>query len=380
MTEKLFYKDQYIEKFRANVLSCEKKNKEFYVILDKSAFYPEGGGQPGDSGYIGEARVTDTVEIDGNQIHICDREVTGECECKIDRDKRFLYMQLHSAEHIFSGILHGLTGFDNVGFHIGKNYEVTVDFNGAVSDEILMLAEEKTNDKIFENVEIKEVFPREEEIEKLNFRSKKEINSKLRLIEIPGADLCACCGTHVKYTGEIGLLKVLSCYNYKQGVRITLAIGKKALYDYREKCENVTQISVSLCAKTGEVAQAVEKLKEKHNDTRIELNNTKRELFETKCESVKADFPVVFDGASNADNARILADMLAQSKKIGIAFSGDDEKGYKYAVVSLSEDVREIGKKINSLLDGKGGAKPEMAMGNVKATRAQIEKVIKEII
>lgn len=379
MTEKLFYKDQYIEKFRANVLSCEKKNKEYYVILDKSAFYPVGGGQPGDSGYIGEARVTDTVEINESQIHICDREVKGECECKIDRDKRFLYMQLHSGEHIFSGILHGLTGFDNVGFHIGKNYEVAVDFNGAVSNEILMLAEEKTNDKIFENVEIKEVFPREEEIEKLNFRSKKEINSKLRLIEIPGADLCACCGTHVKYTGEIGLLKVLSCYNYKQGVRITLAIGKKALYDYREKCENVAQISVSLCAKTGEVAQAVEKLKEKHNDTRIELNNIKRELFGTKCESVKADFPVVFDGASNAENARILADMLAQSKKIGIAFSGDDEKGYKYAVVSLSEDVREIGKKINSLLDGKGGAKPEMAMGKVKATRVQIEKFVKEI-
>ena len=380
MTEKLFYKDQYIKNFKAKVLSCEKKNKEFYVILDKSAFYPEGGGQPGDTGYIGEARVIDTVEKNGNHIHICDREVTGECECEIDREKRFLFMQIHSGEHIFSGILNKLTGFDNVGFHIGKNAEVTVDFNGVVSNDILMQAEEKTNDKIFENVEIKEVFPNEKEIENLKYRSKKEINSKLRLIEIPGADLCACCGTHVKRTGEIGLVKVLSCYNYKQGVRITLAMGKKALYDYREKCENVSQISVSLCAKTGEVAQAVEKLKEKHNETRIELNNVKTELFKTKCENVEADFPVVFDGASNAENARVLADMLAQSKKIGFAFSGDDENGYKYAVVSLSEDLREIGKKINTLLEGKGGAKSEMAMGNVKATREQIEKVIKEII
>ena len=375
MTEKLYGKDQYIRKFRANVLSCVKNGDKYYVILDKTAFFPEGGGQPGDRGIIGGVKVIDTQEQGEDILHICDGGVSGEADCEIDWDFRFLNMQQHTGEHIFSGIMHSETGFDNVGFHMGEN-EVTVDFNGSVSPETLELVEKKANEAIWKNTAVEEILPPDDELENYDYRSKKELSGQVRLIRIEGADLCACCGTHTARTGEVGMIKAVNMMKYKQGVRIRLKIGARALEDYTEKNGSVYDISALLCAKTEEVAEAVAALKERMAREHFRFNELKKKYYELKIEGISAENPVIFDDSGSADDARMIADMLAEKLGTGIAFSGDDENGYKYAVVSRNADARETGKKINAALNGRGGGKPEMVTGTVSATREQITKSV----
>ncbi len=375
MTEKLYYADAYLWEFTANVLSCAQNGRYYDIILDRTAFFPEGGGQPGDRGYIGKAKVIDTVLRGDEIVHVCLDAAEGECECSLDGEFRFSNMQQHSGEHIFSGILHSLTGFDNVGFHMGEK-EVTVDFSGPVNAETIREAEIKTNEIIWKNAPVTAIYPDENEIPAFDYRSKKEIEGQLRLIKIEGADLCACCGTHVARTGEVGMVKVITSENYKGGVRITLRIGKFALEDYIEKNNSVLEISASLCAKYGEVAEAVEKLKEKQNDLRIELNDAVKETVALRANEFTPETPFVFDDKGSADFARLLADAGADRVKTAFVFSGSDETGYKYAVASRSEDVRETGRALNSSLNGRGGGKPEMIMGSLTATADEIKAFI----
>ena len=387
MTEKLFYKDQYIKEFTALVVSCDKKEKGYEVILKKTAFYPEGGGQPGDRGTIGDATVADTYESAGKDeiIHLCDRPVSGEVMCRTDWPFRFSNMQQHSGEHIFSGFVHSLTGFDNVGFHMGKT-EVTVDFSGPVSDETLLEAERLTNNIIFDNVSINALYPSREELPSYDFRSKKEIDGAVRLIEIPGADLCACCGTHVARTGEIGIVKVISSEKCRQGVRVTLKIGSLALEDYEMKNSAVLSSCAKLKAKHNELPGAVDALLERQNALRIKLSEANDEIFALRCryEAVKTSKEGktagwVFDGAGDAENARKLADILSAQCDIAAAFSGSDDSGYKYALICKAGDARDYGRLINERLGGRGGGKPDFIMGTLTANRDDIAAFMAEI-
>ncbi len=373
MTQKLYYENQYIKDFTAEVVSCTQGKRGFEVILDKTAFFPEGGGQPGDTGFIGSARVIDTVEGGEDVIHICEEAVSGTAECKIDFERRFLHMQQHTGEHVFSGIINSLTGFDNVGFHMGES-AITVDFNGSVSAEILEKAEELSNEAIYKNIPVNNLCPTEQELAGYNYRSKKEIQGQVRLTLIEGVDLCACCGTHVAFTGEVGIIKVISVMNYKSGVRITLQIGKKALEDYCEKNKSVHGISALLKAKTDEIVPAVERVMAQMQELRYQYSLLKKELFAYKTKDIEGEKCCMFDDGASADDARILGDMLADRVKIAAAFSGNDTDGYKYAIVSRTEDVRSIGKELNAACNGRGGGKPDMVQGSVAATRAEIEK------
>lgn len=379
MTERLYYKDQYIKEFTAQVLSCTGKDGKFEVVLDKSAFFPEGGGQPGDKGFIGEAQVLDTVEKGGEVYHICDKAVAiGNADCKLDFDYRFTNMQQHSGEHIFSGVIHSMCGCDNVGFHMGENY-VTVDFNTAITPEQLAEAERLSNEAVYQNIPIVSLYPIGKEVEKYNYRSKKEIDGQLRLTQIGDVDLCACCGTHVRLTGEIGIIKAVSMAKYKSGVRVTLQIGRKAVADYTEKNASVHAISNLLCAKTEEVSEAVEKLQARMRDADFRYAALKKELFAEKSKNVSGEKCCIFDNGGSADDARIFADMLADKVKIAAVFSGSDDDGYKYAVVSRTEDCREIGKSLNAACNGRGGGKPDMIQGSVAADKETIEKFFAEI-
>ncbi len=196
MTEKLYYLDPYMSSFNAKVLSCAQSKKGWEVVLDRSAFYPEGGGQPGDSGYIGSARVEDTHEKNGEIVHYCAEalEVGAEVECAIDFDRRFDFMQQHSGEHMVSGLIHERFGCDNVGFHMGKD-TVTIDFNCAISEEALREIEIKANALIWENRPVHIFWPDAETLSTLPYRSKKELSGEVRIVEFPGTDICACCGT-----------------------------------------------------------------------------------------------------------------------------------------------------------------------------------------
>ena len=372
MTERLYYKDQYIKEFEAQVISCAEGKNGFEVILNKTAFFPEGGGQPGDRGFIGDAKVLDTVEKGEDVIHICDCAVDGTVNCALDFDLRFSNMQQHTGEHVFSGIQHSICGFDNVGFHMGESC-ITVDFNGVVSAEELAEIERLSNEAIYKNIPVETIYPTDEELENYNYRSKKEIKGQVRLTKIGDVDLCACCGTHVATTGEIGIIKVLSVMNYKSGVRVSLQIGRKAFEDYCEKNASVYAISNLLCAKTEEVADAVEKLQLRMKEADFRYNQLKKELFAEKSKNVSGEKCCMFDDGASADDARIFADMLADKVGIAAVFSGNDETGYKYAVVSRETDLREIGKALNAALSGRGGGKPNMIQGSVTASKADID-------
>ncbi len=379
MTQKLYYENQYIKDFTANVVSCEKSEKGYEVILDKTAFYPEGGGQPGDTGFIGGAEVTDTVEKGEEVVHICVSEVGGEVGCSIDADRRFAFMQQHTGEHIFMGFIHKMSGAENVGFHMGES-GVTVDLSEFVTAEQLDEAEKLANEAIYKNLPVKAVYPSSDELENYDYRSKKEIQGQVRLIDIEGVDLCACCGTHVAFTGEVGIIKIVSSMKYKKGVRLTLQIGRRAFEDYAAKHKNVHSISVALKAKPEEVSEAVDRIAAQLYEERSRYSALKKEMLALKTADYSGRECCVFDDGGSADDARILSDMLAEKVEIAAVFSGDDENGYKYAVTSRNEDVREIGKKMNAVLGARGGGKPEMIQGSVAAKKAEIEAFWKENI
>lgn len=378
MTLKLYYDDQYIRDFTATVVSCEKTDRGYEVILDKTAFFPEGGGQPGDTGFIGGVEVIDTVESGDDVVHICAAEVAGEVKCSLDFDKRFANMQQHTGEHIFSGFVHAMTGFDNVGFHMGE-HSVTVDFNGFVTREQLDEAERLSNEAVYKNLPVKALYPADSELENYDYRSKKEIKGQVRLTSIEGVDLCACCGTHVAFTGEIGIVKVVSVMNYKKGVRITLQIGRKAFEDYCEKNKNVLKISNLLKAKPEEVADAVERVQAQLYEERYKFTQLKKQLFEIKAKEYEGAECCVFDDGGNAEEARIFSDMLAEKVGVAAVFSGNDTEGYKYVVTSRNTDLRDISNKLRAAFGARGGGKPEMIQGSVNATKEQLEAFWSEL-
>ena len=371
MTEKLYYKDQYMKEFTAKVLSCEEYKKYFKVVLDRTAFFPEGGGQPGDRGFIENSAVLDT-QIENDVIyHICDKEVSGEVNCRLDWNFRFDNMQQHSGEQILTAVIHNAKGYENVGFHIGEE-EVTVDFDGPLTKQELDELETKANEAIYENMPIDILWPTSEELKNYDYRSKKELTGQVRLVKIGNIDLCACCGTHITKTGEAGIVKVISCENYKGGVRLHIKCGLRALRDFREKNDNTHNVASQLWVKPNEIVSAVEELKKKNADEKYAFNALKTKYFSLLCENVTENLPAVFIDSGNTEDARILADILSEKIKIAYAFSGDDENGYKYAIISKSEDVRPYGKAINETLRGRGGGKPEVVMGSLNCKKIDI--------
>lgn len=378
MTQKLYYENQYIKEFTATVVSCTGGGRGYEVVLDKTAFFPEGGGQPGDTGYIGTSEVIDTVESGDDVVHICREEVSGGVECRLDFKKRFTNMQQHTGEHIFSGILNAMTGFDNVGFHMGE-HGITVDFNGVVTAEQLEEAERLANEAIYKNLPVTAVYPSKDELENYDYRSKKEIEGQVRLTSIEGVDLCACCGTHVAFTGEVGIIKAVSMMNYKKGVRITLQIGRKALADYCEKNKSVLEISNLLKAKTDEITEAVERVQAQLREEKYRYTSLLKSHFELHAEEYNGERCCVFVDSANADEIRLFSDILAKKTLYAAVFSGDDESGYRYAVTSRNIDVREIGRRMSFELGARGGGKPEMIQGSVMITRCELDDFWREL-
>ncbi len=378
MTDKLFYQDGYQQEFTARVISCEKMKKGYAIVLDQTAFFPEGGGQYGDLGFLDSVRVIDTQEKGDLVYHYTKealepgKEVTG----RLDWQVRFDRMQQHSGEHIISGIVHRRFGYDNVGFHLADDY-CTMDFNGPITTEALKEIEEEANRIVFANLDINILYPSKEELKNLEYRSKIEIEGQVRIVEIPGVDICACCAPHTATTGEIGLIKLIRMDNYKGGERIYMLSGMRALKDYQIKAGSVKSISASLCVKEDEVAGAVEKLKEEQEALKNEIAALKQKLLAYRVEGISVDDPVtlLFDPELTGNEPREFMNLLLdKGAEICGIFAGDDEKGYRYVIGSRKEDVRPYGEKLKSL-GGRGGGKPEMIQGSIQAARAVLEDI-----
>ena len=392
MTEQLYYQDSYIKDFEAVVLSCIPNGNHFEAVLDRTAFFPEGGGQCADTGVLHienrKIKVFDVQERNGEIIHFIDEEilpgqtVIGELEFQ----ERFSEMQQHTGEHIISGIVHRRFGYENVGFHLGKE-EVTMDYDGPLTGEELRSIEYEANQVVAENREIKAYFPSTEELEKIPYRSKKELQGKIRIVEIQDCDICACCAPHVQTTGNVGLIKITNAIRYKGGMRLWIACGMRALEDYNQKESSVVQISNMLSAKQQEVTDAVKRLTEEIQQLKEKAAKMQERLVMGYLESEKAVLKenpnanlLLFEKELDAMAMRNFVNAgMELTKGVCGAFVGDEKQGFRY-VLGSSGDIREIGKKLNAAFQGKGGGKPPMIQGSLVGEEEKIREFLEKVL
>lgn len=374
-TVKLFFEDAYIDKFDATVLSCEPVKNGYAIILDKTAFFPEGGGQKADEGFIGSVKVSDVQEVDGEIIHYCSQSLRdGESySCVIDWEKRFSRMQNHSGEHIVSGVVHSMFGYDNVGFHMEDNY-VTVDFSGELTREQLDEVEDKSNRAVYANYKINCFFPDSSELDKYDYRSKLELTENVRLVEIENTDLCACCAPHVRATGEIGVIKILDFMRHRGGVRIVMKSGYDALSDYREKYKSVYEISNLLSAKQEAVSDYVKRLQDELDSVRREYNQFRLKVADNDKRNLVLNNGISYfiTDCYDAEMMREVANYGMQKSNLCLVFSGNDDAGYSYIAGSLKLDMKMVAKTVNGALAGRGGGRDTMIQGKVSAKKDEI--------
>ncbi len=388
-TKKLYDYDAYATEFEASVISCEEiedvnsygdKEKIYAVILDQTLFFPEEGGQTPDKGKIDEIEVYNVQIKDDIIIHYVMQpiEVGKVVSGGIDWQHRFFNMQQHSGEHLFSGLAWRKHGLKNVGFHL-SNQIVTMDFDKALSEEQLKEMEWEINEAIVANVEIKTGYPSKEELVNLDYRSKIEINGAIRIVEIPGYDICACCAPHVHRTGEIGMFKIQSAQNYKGGMRISFLCGFRALEEYRRKSEIVSEISGLLSTNQENLADHVSKLKTQVQSLKTQLSNAKQMMMEGKIAEIPAEQAdvLVFEMELETPVMRNVVNKLMEKHEglCGI-FVGSDEEGYNFIIGSKTIDCRDIAAKLREKFDSRGGGKPQMIQGSLLATADAIRNVI----
>lgn len=381
-TDKLFYTDSHMLEFDAVVLACEKSDKDeglYRIVLDRTAFFPEGGGQQADTGFLGDACVKDVREKEGTICHICDRPVpVGETvHGRLDYDKRFDRMQNHTGEHIVSGLVHRHFGYENVGFHLGT--DVTMDFDGELSGEDLLRIEREANGAVVKNLPVIAEFPDREKLAAMEYRSKIELEGQVRIVTVPGYDCCACCAPHVAFTGEIGMIKLLNGQKYKGGTRVTMVCGFRALSDYNQKAGQIAALSVLLSAKQTEVAAAAGHMKEELAACKGKLTELRQQLFTYRAAGIDKKQPCVclFEQELNGNELRTLVNLcMEKCSGICIALSGDDASGYHFVAGSRTKDMREFGGALNEAFQGRGGGKPEMIQGSIKGSRTSIEEWI----
>lgn len=378
MTEKLFYQDSYQKTFTATVISCEPTGEMYKAVLDRTAFFPEGGGQYADTGIIHAVPVLDVREKDGIIYHYIKEklDVGTEVVGEIEWEKRYSKMQQHTAEHIVSGLVHRHYGYDNVGFHLADAY-CTMDLSGPLTKEELRKIEFEANQAIYANVDVEVSYPSREELAHLEYRSKIEIEGQVRIVSIPQYDVCACCAPHVKKTGEIGIIKFVQSQNYKGGVRITMLSGDRAFWDYCKKEESIRYIMGSLAASEDAVAQVVEHLKEENAALKQKVLELQKKSLQEKANKVSRESHAVCLFEKELDKAlpRILMNLvLDKGVKICAVFNETEENTYQYVIGSREFDLRQLCKCLNENFDGRGGGKAEMVQGTLHGGKFEIEK------
>lgn len=379
--KKLYYEDSHLKTFSATVTGCAQVKKGWEITLDATAFYPEGGGQPWDTGFLGDARVLEVTEREDNIFHLCDRALAVDSivNGKIDWARRFDFMQQHSGEHMVSGVIHALYGYHNVGFHMGADV-VTIDFDGYIPPEALAEIEDKVNAAIWENAPVRCFYPEEQELQALPYRRKKDLPYPVRLVEFPGIDLCACCGTQVKATGEIGLVKLLSSVKFHEGVRIEMVCGKRAIDLLGGVYHQNRQVSQTFSAKILETGAAAKRINDTLNAEKARAGELEKRLFTTIAQGYAGKSLAVHleENLSPVQN-RLLCDAIAEQAGIAVTLSGSDKTRYSLCIISRYEDAKALGQQAVAVLGGSGGGKREAFQGNLAATAAQIQEFFRHI-
>ena len=378
MTIRLYDQDSALLDFTATVTGCEEKKGQYVITLDQTAFFPEGGGQGADHGLLGGVNVIDCHEHGGEVEHTTDAPlaVGAVVEGHVDAVRRLDMMQQHSGEHIFSGLVCQLFGYDNVGFHIGSE-AVTMDFNGALTEEDVRRVEQLANEIVWKNVQVETLLPNKDELEAMHYRSKKALEGTVRIVNIPGADTCACCGTHVKQTGSIGQIKVMGWQKYKSGVRVSILCGRRALAEENILLDQAKSSSVALSCRQHELGAAVERVIAERDQLRFANEQMGMRIFEMMAaqEEKNAVRMVVCD-AIPASAVRKAAGRLCAGARMGLVLVPREE-GYSFALSSQTEDVRPATKTLCSAFGGKGGGPKDMTQGLLG--HAAVEEIRKKL-
>lgn len=377
MTEKLYYSDGHLSRFTARVTSCEKEDGVWAVKLDRSAFFPGGGGQEADEGVLSDMKLLGLREEGEDIVHLTPAplEPGALVEGRIDWPLRFSRMQGHSGEHILSGTVHRLFGYDNVGFHMGEE-AITIDFSGELSREDLSRAEQEANRAIWRDVPVRTLLPTPGELAAMDYRSKKELTGQVRIVEIEGVDLCACCAPHVSHSGEVGLLKIIDSMRHRGGTRLTLLCGEAALLDYEALHENNAAVSAALSAKRLETGGAIARVMAEQEERRAEFTKLKRELLQLKAAALRPTEGSICIFESDIDMITLRELVNAGSElagKVCAGFAGTDGD-YKYIIGSRTVPLRARAKEINAAIDGRGGGSDAMIQGTSRARREDIER------
>ena len=372
MTKKLYDLDSHRRDFSATVLRCAPDGERYAVVLDQTLFFPEGGGQPADTGVLGGARVLDVQITPEAIVHYTDAPLTPGAQVRgeIDWPQRFRRMQGHSGEHIISGLIHSEYGLDNVGFHLGQD-TITMDYNGELTWPQLMHIEQLANEAVYRNVPIRTEYPSPERLAQMTYRSKLDLTEDVRIVTVEGYDVCACCAPHVSCTGEIGAIKFTSVMRHRGGIRVTILCGSDAEVDYREKSAQVAALSAQLSVRQSDVVPAVQRLLDEIAQLKAaaaELENRLnaqrlQQLHETPgsiCVIDRFDDPVAMREFVNAG--------MLLAGGVCAAFTGSDAEGYRYIIGSRVLDLRAEAKTINAAIGGRGGGKPTMIQGSCTAS------------
>lgn len=407
VTERLYYEDVYQKEFDAEVTRAEKEKDGWHIYVDRTAFFPEGGGQSGDRGWLltcpeesgesaegdaakagpkdpsGRIEVTDTQE-DGEDVYlVCGREIPAGSRVhgSLDWKFRFDRMQNHSGEHIVSGIIHRRYGYQNVGFHMSAD-RMTIDLSGEIPDHELAQIEQEANEIVWRNVPVHTDVYTEQEAEKVEFRSKKELHGIIRVVTIPGADVCACCGTHVTRTGEIGPIRLISHERFRGGIRIEMMCGRWA-YEYMSAIfEQNHLVSGLVSARPLETAQGVQKVLDIQSALKMELLKKRYIEIDQTAQNLSGKGSVLIF-ARDYDPVlvqKLAAKVMETCGGCAAVMSGDDENGYRYALGETGGDLKELVKGMNKALDGRGGGRPYFQQGSLKADRKKIEEYLREKI
>lgn len=377
MTVKLYDNDSHLKQFEANVISCEEYGEHYAVILDRTVFFPEAGGQESDRGTLENSNVLDVQINEENIIHItdyplpCGSRVLG----NIDWNRRFDFMQQHSGEHIVSGVAHKIFGCENVGFHLSEDI-VTLDFDKPLKRDEIKRIEKMANEAVFANHSVFTYYPDSDTLSNLEYRSKKELEGDIRIVEVENTDICACCAPHVSTTGEIGIIKLLGTEALRGGVRIEMKCGQRALEDYSCKYENAQKISSMLCVKQNEIATAVEKAIENASLLKNEITDLKRKIVDFKVKAFSPQFEITaeFEKGLDIKELQHYADALYNAKGgIRGVFSESDD-GFSFAICGDAERLDSFFRKFKENFTVKGGGRNGMVQGSVFSEKSEIEK------
>ncbi len=379
----LFYRDTYCREFDSEVTQCVKGKKYWEIVLEDTAFYPEGGGQPADHGTLNDIEVMDVHRRNGVIIHYCTEalEAGSTVHGIIDWNRRFDHMQQHSGEHIVSGIIHQRYGYENVGFHMGD--VIQIDFNGELTNEDLHWIEREANTRIWRNIPIEITYPSEEELKNMWYRSKKELEGKIRIVTVDDSDICACCGTHVQRTGEIGIIHLISVEKHKDGSRIEMLAGQRAWQWLRTAADQNTEISHLFSAKPLETAGAVKKYMNQSTETNHKLSRLRKEYIAMKADMLeKTDTQILIENDLDADAARMLANNLLENNKADTVavLSEITENTCRYLVMSRTVDLKSTGAEMRKRLTVKGGGSAVMQQGMIENKTGEVKAVLEELL